>query len=96
MPVGSCMHLRRPDLQQRASTPGAKHCKGRANPDCGQTAQTKDFDMYSMDEFLRLNGSDSFTRTLDRSRERAGVRLRGGGHDVNSFLSACGLKARRK
>lgn len=59
-------------------------------------AEAKDLIMYSMDEFLHLNGSDSFTRTLDRSRERAGVRLRGGGHDVNSFLSACGLKAKRR
>ncbi len=74
----------------------------RGSPDEARTpiaaspAQTKDLTMYSMDEFLHLNGSDSFTRTLDRSRERAGVRLRGGGHDVNSFLSACGLKAKRR
>ena len=53
--------------------------------------------MYSMmDEVLRLNGSDSFTRTLDRSRERAGVRVRARNHDVDGFLSACGLKAKRK
>lgn len=53
--------------------------------------------MYSMmDEVLRLNGSDSLTRTLDRSRERAGIRVRARNHDVDSFLSACGLKAKRK
>ncbi len=53
--------------------------------------------MYSMmDEVLRLNGCDSFSRTLDRSRERAGVRVRARNHDVDGFLSACGLKARRK
>jgi hypothetical protein len=57
----------------------------------------KDGKMYSMmDEVLRLNGSDSFTRTLDRSRERAGIRVRARNHDVDSFLSACGLKAKRK
>tara|TARA_R110000868_G_scaffold162329_7_gene393458 strand:+ start:1326 stop:1502 length:177 start_codon:yes stop_codon:yes gene_type:complete len=57
----------------------------------------KDGKMYSMmDEVLRLNGSDSFARTLDRSRERAGVRVRARNHDVDSFLSACGLKAKRK
>lgn len=56
----------------------------------------KDPEMYSMDEFLRLNGSDSFSRTLDRSRERAGIRVRARNHDVDGFLSACGLKAKRK
>jgi|TARA_R110000868_G_scaffold53249_7_gene167373 hypothetical protein len=53
--------------------------------------------MYSMmDEILRLNGADSFNHNLDRARTRAGVRARPRNHDVDSFLSACGLKAKRK
>ncbi len=60
-------------------------------------ALTRDFKMYSMmDDVLRLTGGDSFSHTLDRARERAGVRVRSRSYDVDGFLSSCGLKAKRK
>lgn len=52
--------------------------------------------MYSMDDFLRLNSGDAMNRTLDRNRQRAGIRLRQRTTDVDAFLSACGIKGKRK
>ncbi|MBO6847233.1 MAG: hypothetical protein QUV02_12420 [Maricaulis sp.] len=52
--------------------------------------------MYSMDDFLRLNSGDVLNRALDRNRQRAGIRLRQRTTDVDAFLSACGIKGKRK
>lgn len=51
--------------------------------------------MYSMDEFLRFQSADAL-RNLNKAREKAGVRVRARSNDVNAFLSACGLKAKRR
>jgi len=51
--------------------------------------------MYSMDDFLRLQGADAL-RSLDRTRARTGVRARPRSTDVDAFLSACGLRGKRK
>ena len=52
--------------------------------------------MYSMDDFLRLNSADGFSRSLERNRQRAGIRVRQRNTDVDAFLSACGIKGKRK
>lgn len=51
--------------------------------------------MYSMDDFLRFQSVDGLG-SLDRTRDRAGIRTRTRGHDVNAYLAACGLKAKRR
>ena len=52
--------------------------------------------MYSMDDFLRLHSGDVLNRAFDRNRQRAGIRLRQRNTDVDAFLSACGIKGKRK
>ena len=51
--------------------------------------------MHSMDDFLRLQSCDPLSR-LNRNRERYGLRERRSVMDVNAFLSACGVKGKRK
>jgi hypothetical protein len=51
--------------------------------------------MYSMDEILRLQGGDPMRR-MQRTRAQTGIRPLPRTTDVDSFLSACGLKGKRK
>jgi hypothetical protein len=87
-----CMHLRKTALQSRCSPDAGKRRKRRAELTPGQ----QESDMYSMDDFLRLNGGDTLSRTMDRNRQRAGIRRNARNTDINAFLASCGFKGRRK
>jgi hypothetical protein len=52
--------------------------------------------MFSNDWLNALNGGDSMSHHLDRSRNRAGVRRRASTTDVNAFLDASGIKGRKR
>jgi hypothetical protein len=90
------MHLRKTALQSRRSTEGQNRRKRRADQCRYQPQNNKEPDMYSMDEFLRLNGGDAMNRIMDRNRQRAGIRRNARNTDINAFLASCGLKGRRK
>lgn len=51
---------------------------------------------YGIDEWRYVNAGAMINRSLDRSRERAGVRSRPRTTDVDAFLASAGLSAKRK
>lgn len=51
--------------------------------------------MYSMDDFLRLQGPIAIRRS-ETARQKAGVLTRPRTMDIEAFLAACGLRGKQK
>ena len=51
--------------------------------------------LYGIDDWRAMNANDMLSRSLDRNRERAGIRRMPRNTDVNAFLASFGVKGKR-
>jgi hypothetical protein len=56
----------------------------------------KEFPMlYGIDDWRSMNAADMLNRSMDRTRERSGIRRVARNTDVNAFLASFGVKGKR-